>query len=89
MKKYLQYLVVLLDNTSVAYCHANNPLTERRLMPLDTLRKAILFGMKQNLMIQFVYPNYELPQEYKDTIYSIDHNKIIPLLITPILLRTK
>ena len=76
MKKYLQYLVVLLDNTSVAYCHADNPLTERQLMPLETLRKAILFGMKQNLMIQFVYPDYELPAEYNELIETIDHVKI-------------
>lgn len=76
MKPYLQYLVILLDDTSVAYCHANNPLTEPKLMPLDTLRKAILFGMKQNLMIQFVYPNYELPVEYHKVIESIDHIKI-------------
>lgn len=76
MKPYLQYLVILLDDTSVAYCHANNPLTEPKLIPLDTLRKAILFGMKQNLMIQFVYPNYELPVEYHKVIESIDHIKI-------------
>ena len=76
MKPYLQYLVILLDDTSVAYCHANNPLTERKLMPLETLRKAILFGMKQNLMIQFVYPKYELPVEYNKVIESIDHIKI-------------
>ena len=76
MKPYLQYLVILLDDTSVAYCHANNPLTEPKLIPLDTLRKAILFGMKQNLMIQFVYPNYELPVEYHRVIESIDHIKI-------------
>ena len=76
MKPYLQYLVILLDDTSVAYCHANNPLTERNLMPLETLRKAILFGMKQNLMIQFVYPNYELPAEYNELIETIDHVKI-------------
>ena len=76
MKPYLQYLVVLLDDTSMAYCHAENPLTERRLMPLDTLRKAILFGMKQNLMIQFVYPDYELPAEYNELIETIDHVKI-------------
>lgn len=76
MKPYLQYLVVLLDDTSIAYCHAENPLTERRLMPLDTLRKAILFGMKQNLMIQFVYPDYELPTEYNELIETIDHVKI-------------
>lgn len=72
----MQYLVILLDDTSVAYCHANNPLTERHLMPLETLRKAILFGMKQNLMIQYVYPDYELPAEYAEVIESIDHVKI-------------
>lgn len=76
MKNYMQYLVILLDDTSVAYCHADNPLKERRLMPLDTLRKAILFGMKQNLMIQYVYLDYDLPEEYNALIESIDHVKI-------------
>ena len=33
--------------------------------------------MKENLMIQFVYPDFELPQEYKETINSIDHNDIV------------
>ena len=72
----LQYLVILLDDTSVAYCHADNPLRQRNLMPLDTLRKAIVFGMKENLMIQYVYPDYELPEEYNEVIESIDHQKI-------------
>lgn len=72
----LQYLVILLDDTSVAYCHASNPLKERSLIPLDTLKKAILFGMKENLMIQYVYPEYELPEEYNEVIESIDHVKI-------------
>lgn len=72
----LQYLVILLDDTSVAYCHADNPLKERNLIPIDTLKKAILFGMKENLMIQYVYPDYELPEEYNEVIESIDHVKI-------------
>lgn len=76
MKNYMQYLVILLDDTSVAYCHADNPLKERRLMPLDTLRKAILFGMKQNLMIQYIYPDCDLSEEYNALIESIDHVKI-------------
>jgi len=76
MKPYIQYLVILLDDTSVAYCHADNPLTERRLMPIETLRKAIRFGMKQNLMIQYVYPDYDLPEAYNELIESIDHVKI-------------
>ena len=72
----LQYLVILLDDTSVAYCHADNPLKERNLMSIETLRKAILFGMKENLMIQYIYPDYELPEEYNEAIESIDHVKI-------------
>ena len=76
LNNMLQYLVILLDDTSVAYCHAENPLRERNLMPLDTLKKAIFFGMKENLMIQYVYPDYELPEEYNDIIESIDHVKI-------------
>lgn len=72
----LQYLVILLDDTSVAYCHADNPLKTSNLMPLDTLKKAIFFGMKENLMIQYVYPNYDLPEEYNEVIESIDHLKI-------------
>ncbi|MBQ9440303.1 MAG: CXXX repeat peptide maturase [Paludibacteraceae bacterium] len=72
----LQYLVILLDDTSVAYCHACNPLTERNLMPLDTLKKAILFGMKENLMIQYVYPDYDLPEQYEAVLESIDNVKI-------------
>ena len=80
----LQYLVILLDDTSVAYCHADNPLKERNLIPLETLKKAILFGMKQNLMIQYVFPNHELPKEYAEVIESIDNVKIYPFSCKPV-----
>ena len=74
----MQYLVILLDNTSVSYCHADNPYTKRRLISLDDLKAGILYAMKENLMIQFVYPDYELPQEYLDAIDTIDHHDIVP-----------
>ena len=80
----LQYLVILLDDTSVAYCHADNPLKERHLMPIETLKKGILFGMKQNLMIQYVFPDYELPKEYAEVIESIDNVKIYPMGCKPV-----
>lgn len=73
----LQYLVILLDNTSISYCHYENRCEERSLMPLSVLRDGIMFGMKENLMIQFVYPDYDLPQEYKDLIETIDHTNIM------------
>lgn len=72
----LQYLVVLLDNISLPYCHADNPCKDSFLMPIDTLKKAILFGMKNNLMIQYVMPPYDLSSEYYDVIESIDNVKI-------------
>ena len=75
----LQYLVILLDDTSVAYCHADNPLKKRNLIPVETLKKGIIFGMKQNLMIQYVFPDYELPKEYVDVLESIDNIKIYPI----------
>lgn len=80
----IQYLVILLDDTSAAYCHADNPLKQRNLMPLETLKSGILFGMKQNLMIQYVFPDYELPKEYMQVIESIDNVKIYPFGHKPI-----
>ena len=73
----LKYLIILLDDTSTSFCHYENEKSDRSLMPLDVLKSGIVYGMKENLMIQFVYPDYELPQEYKDVIHSIDHTKII------------
>ena len=68
----------------MAYCHADNPLKERNLIPLETLRKGTLFGMKQNLMIQYVFPDYALPKEYAEVIESIDNVKIYPVGCKPV-----
>ncbi len=72
----LQYLVILLDDTSVSYCHAANPLSSKNLMPIDVLQGAIFFGMKYNLMIQYVMPPYELPEKYCSLMETIDNVKI-------------
>lgn len=76
----IQYLVILLDDTSVSFCHYNNPNSKQRLMPLDTLKASIRYAMKENLNIQFVYPDYSLPEEYEGTMDSVDHIKIKPFV---------
>ena len=76
----IEYLIIQLDDTSTSYCHYENPKRKKNLISLDTLKSGILFAMKENLMIQFVYPDYELPSEYKEAIESIDHSKIISSL---------
>jgi CXXX repeat peptide maturase len=45
-------------------------------MHIDVLRDAIFWAMRENLMIQFVYPDFELPQEMLDAIDTIDHTDI-------------
>ena len=76
----IQYLIVLLDETSTSFCHYENPNTEAKLIPLQTLKYGIRYGMVENLMIQFVYPDYELSNEYKEVINSIDHSDIVSSL---------
>ena len=74
----LTYLIILLDDTSVSYCHYDSSHMERNLISLDDLKAGILFAMKENLNIQFIYPDYELPEDYREAIESIDHIKVKP-----------
>lgn len=73
----LKYLIIQLDDTSVSFCHYNNGNTKPRLLSLEALKDALFWSMKENLMVQFVYPDCELPSEYKDAISGIDHADIV------------
>lgn len=75
----LTYLIILLDDTSASYCHYEVNRKERRLISIDDLKAGIMFAMKENLNVQFVYPDYELPAEYLEAIDSIDHTDIKPI----------
>lgn len=75
----MTYLIILLDDTATSYCHYEVNKTKHRLIGLDDLKAGILFAMKENLNVQFVYPDYDLPQEYKDAIENIDHVNIKPV----------
>lgn len=75
----LQYLIILLDETSTSFCHYDVQKNRgQRLINIDDLKQGIRFAMLENLMIQFVYPEIELPQAYVDVINSIDHIDIKP-----------
>lgn len=75
----LTYLIILLDDTSASYCHYEANCIEHRLISIDDLKAGIMFAMKENLNVQFVYPDYELPVEYLAAIDSIDHTDIKPV----------
>ena len=71
----LKYLVILLDESSVSYCHYNNS-NKHKLMPIEILKEGILFAMKNDVKIQYLLPQYELPQEYMELINSMFHDNI-------------
>lgn len=75
----LTYLIILLDDTSVSYCHYGNAKDKKRLISLENLKAGIVFAMKENLNIQFVYPDYKLPENYREVIDSVDHTNIGPI----------
>ena len=75
----LQYLIILLDDTSTSFCHYDIPnATNKRLIDLDDLKQGIKYAMMENLMIQFIYPDFKLPKQYTEVINSIDHIDIRP-----------
>lgn len=75
----LQYIVILLDDTSTSFCHYSVSKTDKHLIPLDVLKAGIMYAMKENLSVQFVYPNYILPNEYLEIIDTVDHYNIVPV----------
>lgn len=74
----LKYLIIMLDDTSVSFCHYENPRAERRLIGLDALREALVWAMKENVNVQFLYPSYPLPAPYLEAIDTVDHADIRP-----------
>lgn len=74
----MQYIVILLDDTSTSFCHYKVTKKEHRLMPIDVLKTAIVFSMQENLSVQFVYPNVLLPKEYYKIIDTVEHFNIMP-----------
>lgn len=73
----LKYLIIQLDDASTSFCQYENDRMRSRLIPLETLKEAIFWSMKENLSLQFLYPDYEIPEEYKKAIEPTFHADIV------------
>ena len=71
----LKYIIILLDDSSISFCHYDNS-NKPKLMSKEILRQGIFFAMKSNLRIQYVLPPYSLPQEYTELMGSMFHDTI-------------
>lgn len=74
----LKYLIVLLDDNAVSYCHYSPKVDPGISISPDLLKKTILFALKENLSVQFVYSRNAVPDEIASLIDTIDHTDIAP-----------
>lgn len=65
-----------MDDASTSYCYYAVNKDKRFLMPMDVLKSGIIFAMKENLMVQYLLPDYKLPDEYINVMESVDNCKI-------------
>lgn len=74
----LKYLIIMLSDDSTSFCHYDAAGKSGRLISIANLEKGILFALKHNLSIQFIYPSFDIPEEYKNIISSVPSFKIKP-----------
>lgn len=72
----LKYLIVLLDDNSVSYCHYVPKMEPGASIAPDMLKKAIFWAMKENLSVQFVHSKTKISAEIVMLIDTIDHTDI-------------
>ena len=73
----MKYLIIQLCDSAPSFCHCQNPCKTPRLIGLEDLQAGIVFAMKHNLCVQFVYPNEMLPSDYHHEIEQVEHTDII------------
>lgn len=73
----LKYLTIQLDDTATSFCHYDNDRKTGRLIDLDLLKNELLESMKENLTVHFVYPDFTIPEEYKEVIDTVEHADIV------------
>lgn len=72
-------VVVLLSSKSTSFCVSDNPHHDENLLPLSTLRQIVEKASTENLTLDFVFPEQDVPDEYMEVINSIEHHKITPV----------
>lgn len=71
-------VIVLLSSKSTSFCVSDNPHNYETLFPLSTLQQIVDKANKENLTLDFVFPEQDMPEEYIEVINSIEHHKITP-----------
>ena len=79
----LKYLIIPLADDAVSYC-CYEPGRCTGLVSVDLLRDAILWAMKENVSVQFLYPPSGISNDIKAIIDEIEHTDVVPCDIVDI-----
>lgn len=74
----LKYLIILLSDDAVSYCHYSTKEESDSLINPYVLKKMLIWAMKENLSVQFVHSHDTVSNEITTLINSIDHIDIVP-----------
>lgn len=73
----LKYLIIPLAANAVSFCRYERNMSSSKVIDIYNLKKIITWAMKENVNIQFLFPDEILPSEYADVINSVDHISIV------------
>lgn len=71
-------IVALLSSDATSFCIKDNDKSNRTLMPIEVLRYAVDGVEKYGWSLQFVFPDYKLPDEYLHLINTVPHKRVVP-----------
>lgn len=75
----IKYLVILLDDVSTSFCHYVNTKKDTNLISIDKLKAGVRFALKENCIIQYVLPDYQLPDAHMRVIEEMTHVNIVSI----------
>lgn len=71
----MKYLIIQLCDSAVPFCNYESSETPN-LIPIDVLESSLIWGIKNGLNIQILFPRYELPRNYQSLIDNYEHIEI-------------
>lgn len=85
----LKFIIIPIARNSVSFCHYYSHDADDEIIKPEILKQAIVWAMKENVGVQFVFPSTPIPSEIIELCDSVDHISIVPSNVTNAILLNK
>jgi CXXX repeat peptide maturase len=75
----LNELNVMLSNKSISFCYYRNDVNKNKFLNKETLININRYAYENRIMINYIYPEEDLPEGYEKIISETEHKKIAPI----------